>query len=68
MLASGLWGDQAGLLQHPTPAGLQHNVLPSANPYLHCPPRASVMTALQAVVNQAPGAAGWQGEGAAHTH
>lgn len=62
------WGDQAGLWKHPTLASVQHNVLPGANPYLHCPPRARVMAAVQAVPNQAPGAAGRHGHGAANTH
>jgi len=61
----GFWagGDQAGLLQDPMPAGLQHSTLPIANPYWHCPPRADVPTAPQAVANEAVEAAG-----CAHTH
>lgn len=68
MLASGLGGNRAGLLHHPTPVSLQHSALPSVNPYLHCPQRAGMMMALQAVVNQASGAAGRQGKGTAHAH
>lgn len=62
------WGDRAGLLRHPMPGSLQDSALASVDPSSHRPSCAGVVTALQVVMNQAPGAVGWQGEGAACAH